>query len=98
MILKLIIPILLFGMILFVILYVAARLIKMFAGLKKPPNIPEAEYRDLTNEKVLQEILNNQNEIKNNLVVIKYCLIFFVVAIIFSAAFAIIAYVISLLS
>ena len=98
MILRLIIPILLFVMIAFIMIYVVSRIMDRLLGLKKPPSVPKAEYRDLTNENVLQEILNNQNEIKNNLVVIKYCLIFFVVAIIFSAAFALIAYVISLLS
>jgi len=98
MIFRVIVPVLICGMVLLVIMYIISYFIRTYANFKKSQSTINADYNDLTNESLLREILNSQNEIKNSLSIIKYCVIFFVVMAISAVTFALIAYVAYLLS
>ena len=98
MIFRILVPVLICGMVLFVIMYIITYFIRTYNNFKKSRSTVNADYNDLTNESLLREILNSQNEIRSNLSVIKYCLIFFVVLSISAVTFALIAYVAYLLS
>jgi hypothetical protein len=98
MIFRILVPVLICGMILFVIMYIITYFIRTYNNFKKSQSAVNTDYNDLTNESLLRELLNSQNAIRNDLSVIKYCMIFFVVMSISSVTFALIAYVIHLLS
>lgn len=98
MLTRIVVGIILTAAAVFVITYVIVYLVTVYEKFKKQRFENKIEFNDLTNESAFQEIIGKLTEIKNDMNVIKYCMIFFVVTAIFAIIATVIAYLIHLLS